>query len=133
MRQKQPENLNKHRGIGSENCPVCNDLMINMQHFFDMIDTSRRLPESDWLTVDEIARELRISKTIVYRLIRSGELEAVNIVENQGKIAQRGHYRIKRKSLDKYLAGKKVRPLPEPSKRKPHTRHFPKIKNHLGL
>ena len=100
---------------------------------FDMIDTSRRLPESDWLTVDEIARELRISKTIVYRLIRSGELEAVNIVENQGKIAQRGHYRIKRKSLDEYLAGKKVRPLPEPSKRKPHTRQFPKVKNHLGL
>ena len=133
MSQKQPGNLNRHQGIGSENCSVCQDLLAQLQRFFAMLDTSRRLPESAWLTVDEIAQELRISKTIVYRLIRSGELEAVNIVENQGKIAQRGHYRIKRKSIDNYLESKKVRPLPEPSKRKAHTRHFPKVKNHLGL
>ena len=133
MSQKQPENLNKHRGIGSDNCPVCNDLMVGLQRFFAMLETPRRLPESDWLTVDEIAQELRISRTIVYRLIRSGELEAVNIVENNGKIAQRGHYRIKRKSIDEYLAGKKVKPLSDSSKRKPQTRHFPKVKNHLGL
>ena len=40
-----------------------------------MLETARRSFASDWLTVDEIAAELRISKSVVYRLIRNGELE----------------------------------------------------------
>ncbi len=87
---------------------------------------------SDWLTVDEIATELRISKTIVYRLIRSGELEAVNIVANNGKISQKGHYRVRRSSLNEYIECKKVKVLPLATDI-PCTRRFPQVKNHLGL
>jgi excisionase family DNA binding protein len=61
----------------SRNCSVCKDLHINIGRFFDMLETARRSFTSDWLTVDEIAVELKISKSIVYRLIRNGELEAV--------------------------------------------------------
>ena len=60
-----------------------------------MLETARRSFTSDWLTVDEIAAELKISKSIVYRLIRNGELEAVDLVATNGKIARKGHYRIK--------------------------------------
>ena len=100
---------NDFRKTDSKNCPVCQDLLIHIERFFDMLETTRRQHTSDWLTVDDIAKEMRISKSIVYRLVRNGELEAVNIVETNDKIAQRGHYRIKRSSLNKYIESKRVR------------------------
>ena len=104
-----------------------------MQRFFDMLQNVRRTSESDWLTVEDIAEELKTSKNVVYRSIRSGELEAVNIVGTNGRIAQRGHYRIRRSSLKKYLEAKKVKPLPDNPVRAIRPGRFPKVKNHLGL
>ena len=98
-----------------------------------MFETNRKVTKSDWLIVDDIAKELRISKSIVYRLIRNGELEAINVVENNGKIAQKGHYRIKRTSLNQYIESKKVRPFPKEVTHKFRSPRFPKVKNHLGL
>ncbi|MHC4632430.1 MAG: helix-turn-helix domain-containing protein [Planctomycetota bacterium] len=85
------------------------------------------------MTVDEIAKELKVSKSIVYRLIRHGELEAVDIVETNGEIAKKGHYRIRRSRLDQYLERKKVKPFPNTSTHRTHSRRVPKVKNHLGL
>ena len=86
------------------------------------------------LTVEEIATELKISKSIVYRLIRSGELEAVDIVDNQGRIDRKGHYRVRRISLNQYLESKKVKLLPGKTPRIPHRNNIPKAKkDYLGL
>lgn len=128
------ESLNNPEALDPTGCHVCKDLLAHMQHFFNMIGNVHRASTSDWLTVEDIAEELRISKNVVYRLIRNGELEAVNIVETNGRTAQRGHYRIKRASLKSYLEGKKVKPLAdvEPT-RVVRPRRFPKVKNHLGL
>lgn len=104
-----------------------------MQRFFGMLENFRRVSTPTWLTVEDIARELRISKNVVYRLIRNGELEAVNIVETNGRTAQRGHYRVKRSSLKNYLEAKKVKPLYDEPKHIAQPRRFPKVKNHLGL
>lgn len=98
-----------------------------------MLEAARRPLSSDWLTVDEIASELKVSKSIVYRLIRHGELEAVDIVETNGEIAKKGHYRINRKSMETYLDRKKVRPLPNASISKSRTKRLPKVKDYLGL
>ena len=98
-----------------------------------MLETTRKSPASDWLTVDDIAKELRISKSIVYRFIRNGEIEAINVVENNGKIAQKGHYRIKRSSLNYYLESKKVKPFPNTSTHRTRSRRVPKVKDYLGL
>ncbi len=117
----------------SKNCSVCKDLLINIGWFFDMLETARRSYTSDWLTVDEIAAELKISKSIVYRLIRNGELEAVDLVDTNGKIARKGHYRIMRSSLNQFLESKKVRPLPNQVTHPSRSRRLPKVKNHLGL
>ncbi len=87
------DNLNGAEMADSKNCSVCMDLLIKVGRFFEMLETARRSFASDWLTVDDIAAELRISKSIVYRLIRNGELEAVNLVDTNGKIARKGHYR----------------------------------------
>jgi excisionase family DNA binding protein len=131
--QKNQNNLNSFTGPSGKSCSVCRDLLTNVQQFFDMLGTAGKSPTSEWLTVEDIAKELKISKSIVYRLIRNGELEAVNIVETNGKIAQRGHYRIERSSLNQYLESKKIKPVPDNSHYISRRRQYPKVKNHLGL
>ena len=130
---RESDNLNDAEMAGSKNCSVCKDLLINIGRFFDMLETARRSFASDWLTVDEIATELRISKSIVYRLIRNGELEAVDLVDTNGKIARKGYYRITRSSLNQFLESKKVRPWPNQVTQPSRSRCLPKVKNHLGL
>ena len=131
--REQSDNLNNPKRADLENCPVCRDLLTHMSRFFDMLETGRRSKEQDWLTVDEVAKELKISKSIIYRLIRNGELEAVDLVDNKGKIARKGHYRITRSSLNQFLESKKVRSLPNQVTHSSRPRHLPKLKNHLGL
>ena len=126
-------NLNKSKTPGNETCTICKDLLTQMQRFFDMLQSARRTHNSDWLTVEDIAKELKISKNVVYRLIRNGELEAVNVVGTNDHLAQRGHYRIKRSSLSKYIEAKKVSPIPDEPIHISRPRQFPKVKNHLGL
>ena len=115
-----------------ENCSVCRDLLASLERFFDLIETARRSHTSDWLTVDEVAGELKISKSIVYRLIRNGELEAVDLVVGDGKASLKGHYRVKRSSLKDYLDSRRVQPPPGPSTHRRPRRH-PEVQNHLGL
>jgi excisionase family DNA binding protein len=117
----------------SKNCSVCRELLDNMSRFFEMLDSARKVPTDDWLTAEDVAKELKVSKSIVYRIIRNGELEAVNIASNNGEIAQKGHYRIKRKNLEDYIQRKTVNPIPKPSKTHSHASRLPKVKNHLGL
>lgn len=131
--REKPDNLNDSIKANRKHCSVCRDLLTHMSRFFDMIESGRRFQESDWLTVDEIASELKVSKSIVYRLIRKGELEAVDLVENKGKIVRKGHYRITRSSLNQFLESKKVRSLPTQITHPARSRRLPKVKNHLGL
>ena len=135
MCYKNSDNLNNPERQNSHNCSVCKDLLINIGLFLDMLKTVNRSFTSDWLTVEEIASELKISKSIVYRLIRNGELEAVDIVVVDGdtEIAKKGHYRIKRSALNQYLGSKKVRSLPNQITHPARSRCLPKVKNHLGL
>ncbi len=133
MIREKSDNLNDAEMADSKNCSVCKDLLINIGRFFDMLETARRSFASDWLTVDEIAVELKISKSVVYRLIRNGELEAVDLVDTNGRIARKGHYRITRSSLDQFLESKKVRPLPNQVTHPSRSMRLPKVKNYLGL
>lgn len=120
------------RNGDAENCTICSDLLANLELFYNMLENARRAQASDWLTVEDVAKELKISKSILYRLIRDGELEAVNVVHTNGKVPKKGHYRIKRENLNRYLKSKTVKPFSAklPTSR---SRHFPKVKNHLGL
>jgi excisionase family DNA binding protein len=131
--RNRSDNLNDSNAAEGKNCSICKDLLTSLGRFFDMLDTAHKSSASDWLTVDEIANELKISKSVVYRLIRNGELEAVDLVDTNGRAAQRGHYRIKRSSLKNYLEAKKVKPLPDESDHIARPGRFPKVKNHLGL
>ncbi|NQV32544.1 MAG: helix-turn-helix domain-containing protein [Phycisphaeraceae bacterium] len=132
MRQEL-NNLSNFKTTDSEDCSVCQDLLACMGRFFDMLETQRKPHSSDWLTVDEIATELKISKSIVYRLIRQGEIEAINLVVNNNGMATKGHYRIRKSALNEYLESKKVKTLTKQSKHGPRPQRFPNVKNHLGL
>jgi len=132
MREK-PDNLGDEHRSSHSDCSLCRDLLANTRRFFEMLQSVRESYTPDWLTVDEVAEELRISRTIVYRLIRHGELEAVNIVETDSRIAQKGHYRIRRSSLNNYLESKKVRPFSKGPSQRLKCKRFPDVKNHLGL
>ncbi|MFC1762567.1 hypothetical protein ACFL6U_10870 [Planctomycetota bacterium] len=66
-------------------------------------------------------------------MIRQGELEAINIVVNNNGTALKGHYRIERSALDRYLESKKVNTVSCRTKVAPRTRRFPNVKNRLGL
>ena len=112
---------------------VTRDLLRDLQRFFTLIQQIRSEIKSDWLTVEEIAKELKISKSIVYRLIRNGQLEAINIAENSSKIASRGLYRIHRIDFDKYIASSRVNTKATDTECSSRSRQFPKVKNHLGL
>ena len=91
MNSERPENLKKTNRANNENSSVCSDLLANLERFYSLLEAARNCSISEWLTVDEIAKELKVSKSIVYRLIRRGEIEAVDIVETNGEIAKKGH------------------------------------------
>ena len=133
MIHKESHNLGSMKKPDNNSCGVCKDLLRQLEQFFNILQSAHKAIQSEWLTVDDIATELKISKSVVYQLIRNGELDAINVVENNGKIAKKGHYRIERHSLNNYLDSKKVRPLPKESIHSYSRQHWPKVKNHLGL
>jgi excisionase family DNA binding protein len=57
---------------------------------------------NDLMTVDEVAKVLRVNARKVYQLIQSGELVAMNIGTTERKI-----FRINRSDLDAFLESRK--------------------------
>lgn len=57
---------------------------------------------NDLMTVDEVAKELRVNARKVYQLIQSGELAAMNIGTEGRKI-----FRINRVDLDAFLESRR--------------------------
>jgi hypothetical protein len=128
-----PDNENNLNPADVGGCSVCQDLLVNLGRFFEVLDAARKRHHSDWLTVEDVAQEMKISKSIIYRLIRNGDLEAIDlVVTDEGKIARKGHFRIRRSALNQYVEARKVKPPPHQPARSP-ARRFPKVKNHLGL
>jgi hypothetical protein len=91
--------------------------------------TQRRRRQRPW----QWYPQYRYESCSTYRLIRNGELEAIDIVETGDSIAKKGHYRIKRPALNRYLENKRVIPFPYKTVKPRRSRQFPKVKNHLGL
>ncbi len=60
--------------------------------------------EEELLTVEEVARRLKVNPKRVYRLIQDGELEATNIGSEGRNI-----YRISLTALNDYLRSRKVK------------------------
>ena len=133
MTKNKQDTLDNPMRRDNDGCRACKDLLAHMERFFDILQNARKSSEADWLTVDQVANELKISKSIVYRLIHNGLLPATNIAADNGKLPRKGHYRIKRSDLNKYLESKQVNPLPDKSNSASRPLRHIKVKNHLGL
>jgi len=129
---QQPVNHKVDDSYGEADCPVCKDMLRNLEQFVDMLQRTRT-HSAQWLTVDDVAAELRLSKSIVYRIIRNGEMTAINVVEAGGRMSQKGHYRVKREWLEKYIDQKTVKSSPSAQTRTFRTRKLPQVKNRLGV
>lgn len=129
---QQPEHHEDHSSYDDADCSVCKEMLRNLERFVDMLQRTRT-HSAQWLTVDDVAAELKLSKSIVYRIIRNGEMTAINVVETAGRMAQKGHYRVKREWLDKYIDQKTVVKTPQQRNRPVRSRKMPTVKNYLGL
>jgi excisionase family DNA binding protein len=129
---QQPVNHKNDGSCGEADCLVCKDMVRNLERFVDMLQRTR-IHAAQWLTVDDVAAELKLSKSIVYRIIRNGEMTAINVVETAGRMAQKGHYRVKREWLDKYVDQKTVIKTPQHQDRAIRSRKLPQVKNYIGL
>lgn len=88
MSSEKLYNLSTRNGA-AENCTICRDLLANLELFYNVLENARRAHASDWLTVDDVAKELKVSKSIVYRLVRKGEIEAVDIVDTDARFQRK--------------------------------------------
>jgi excisionase family DNA binding protein len=52
-----------------------------------------------FMTVEEVAEELAITRTQAYTMVRDGELPAI-------KIGRKGHWRVERSRLEEYIQAK---------------------------
>ena len=129
---EQPVNHEDNSSYDDADCSVCKEMLRNLERFADILQRTRT-HSAQWLTVDDVAAELKLSKSIVYRIIRNGEMTAINVVETGGKMAQKGHYRVKREWLEKYIELKTVKSMSPAQTRPFRTRKLPQVKNYLGL
>jgi excisionase family DNA binding protein len=58
---------------------------------------------SQWLTIDEVAEELRLSRDTIERLVAAGKLRAAEVTTRAGRGARR-RYRVRRDWIDAFLA-----------------------------
>ncbi|NLH42569.1 MAG: helix-turn-helix domain-containing protein [Planctomycetes bacterium] len=74
------------------------------------------------LTPATVAAELNISLAAVYNLIRSGELQSVNLA-SAGRAGSKGLYRIRREWVDDLLNKRLVSEAARPAEAPCNTRH----------
>lgn len=77
-------------------------------------------PRQNWLTVEEVAQELRLSRDSIERLIAVGRLQAAEVTGVAGR-GRRRRYRICREWIDDFLTNSvSPRYTKPPTRRSPH-------------
>lgn len=76
-------------------------------------------PRPDWMTVEEVASELRLSRDSVERLIACGRLQAAEVTGVAGR-GRRRRFRVRREWIDDFLkASVKHRAITPTTRRSP--------------
>lgn len=132
MNSNKNHNSGRGQTRGNNSTPTLHEALAFVDKLYEVLKELRNR-SGDWLTVEEVAEELKISKSVVYRLIRKGELPAIDVADNDSVTGQRGHYRISQESLAQYIEAKAVKKPPDDTKKRNRSPQCPKVKNHLGL
>ncbi len=85
-------------------------------------------PDRRWFTVEEVAKELRLSRDTVERLIAAGKLRAAELTTQAGR-GVRHRYRVRRDWVDAFLADS-VRPPQKPVR---ENRHPPELRSRIDF
>lgn len=83
------------------------------------------LDQGHWLTIREVAGNLRISRDTVERWIHNGQVKAIDVSKDSCDASHRPCWRINSASLDNFLQARLNRP-PSPKRIYPK-RHRPEI------
>ena len=73
-----------------------------IEHLLEAIRTASAQPPREWLTIQEVADELRVSRDTIERLVLSGRLKATEINTGNGA-GVRHRFRIRRDWINDYL------------------------------
>lgn len=77
--------------------------------------TDHHSHDSRWLTIQEVALRLHVSRDTVERWINTGEIRATDVSGRRGKNARRSLWRISVESLETFLERRANRPpIPAP-------------------
>lgn len=79
-------------------------------------------PRPDWMTVEEVAKELRLSRDSVERLIAGGRLQAAEVTGIPGR-GRRRRLRVRREWIDDFLKSATNLRMPVPTTRRPAARN----------
>ena len=71
----------------------------------------RRALDEQWLTIQEVADRLRVSRDTVERWIHAGYLRAVDVTAGNGQVQHRSSWRISAASVAQFLERRANRPL----------------------
>ena len=90
---------------------MSSETTFEVEHSGDHSD--RTLGNSEWLTVQEVVAELKVSRDTVERWIHSGQLRAANVGAVPHHGVGRASWRVSAKALDEFLAARASQaPLP---------------------
>lgn len=67
-----------------------------------------------WMTIREVAAEMRVSPDTVHRWVRSGQLPAADV---SGRGCRRASWRIDSRGLDQFIKSRANKPQPRPRRR----------------
>ena len=95
------------------------ELLVRIEQHLAAIREHSERASCQWLTVDEVAAELQVSRDTVERLVAAGRLKASQIETPKGR-GRRHRYRIHREWIDNFFH-RNIKPSPpaeRPQRRK---------------
>lgn len=91
----------------------------------------REGPPKIWMTVNEVADELSLSRDTIERLIGSGRLKAAAIETSKGR-GRRPRYRIRREWIDEFMQNRVRQPSADDNHRPHRRRSLPPGPDFIG-
>ncbi len=111
--QRKTDNRHDQRSVPGE--PSLVALLARIEAHLDAIRNAHETANHEWLTVAEVAAELRVSRATVERLIHAGHLQAATITTSQGR-GSRHRFRVRRAWIDAFLESQST---PKPHAQRP--------------
>ncbi|NLX15226.1 MAG: helix-turn-helix domain-containing protein [Phycisphaerales bacterium] len=81
------------------------DVLEQIEEHLAALRAGRTSPQQEWLTVTEVADELKVSRDTIERLIGSGQMKAASIETPKGR-GKRSRYRVRRDWMEDFMLSK---------------------------